>query len=158
MKTTQALLLAAVAAPGWLAAATVTLPHTFSNGTVADADQVNANFSAVKAAVDDNANAINALSGTFSTTTVCSADFYTGNNGTNFYRDWSASDCTNGLPTSSCVGFLSQAVHSGSDQDWAVAVPGETIGAFTFPTGGMYWWTGNPTDALIIIQAVYLCP
>ena len=35
-------------------ASTVTLPNRFVNGTVADADQVNANFDAVKTAVDDN--------------------------------------------------------------------------------------------------------
>jgi hypothetical protein len=35
-------------------AGSVTIPNTFSSGTTAKASEVNANFSAVKAAVDDN--------------------------------------------------------------------------------------------------------
>jgi hypothetical protein len=45
---------AAVLAPATLLAGSVTLPSTFANGTVADADAVNANFSAIETAVDDN--------------------------------------------------------------------------------------------------------
>jgi hypothetical protein len=41
---------AAVALP--LALGAVTLPHTFTNGTVADAGEVNANFAALESAVD----------------------------------------------------------------------------------------------------------
>lgn len=41
----------AVLVPG-LVVAGVTLPHTFSNGAVADATEVNANFGALKAALD----------------------------------------------------------------------------------------------------------
>jgi hypothetical protein len=44
----------AVAAPVALFASDVTIPNSFTNGTVADADAVNANFAAVEAAVDDN--------------------------------------------------------------------------------------------------------
>jgi hypothetical protein len=44
------------AVPFTLAAATVGSLASFTNGTVADADQVNANFEALRAAVDDNAN------------------------------------------------------------------------------------------------------
>jgi hypothetical protein len=33
---------------------TLTVPNTFTNGTVADADQVNANFAAAETAVNDN--------------------------------------------------------------------------------------------------------
>jgi hypothetical protein len=43
-------------------AAELTIPNSFSNGTAADADQVNANFEAVKTAVDDNNQKITALS------------------------------------------------------------------------------------------------
>lgn len=53
-RLSTALLTAAVAFPLGIGAATVTLPNTFANGTVADADQVNANFAAVSSAVDDN--------------------------------------------------------------------------------------------------------
>jgi hypothetical protein len=56
-------LAAVLVAPVALYAGTVTLPNTFSNGTVADADAVNANFAAVKAAIDDNAATIAALDG-----------------------------------------------------------------------------------------------
>jgi hypothetical protein len=40
----------------------LTIPNTFSNDTRADAEEVNANFTAVKTAVDDNDARINALS------------------------------------------------------------------------------------------------
>ena len=46
-----------------VAAGTVTVPNTFTNGTVADADEVNANFGAVKTAVDDNDGRITTLEG-----------------------------------------------------------------------------------------------
>jgi hypothetical protein len=50
----QAVLLAAfLVVPGAIAS-TVTIPHTFVGGTTALASEVNANFQAVKAAVDDN--------------------------------------------------------------------------------------------------------
>jgi len=39
---------------GLVHASGVTLPNTFANDTAADANQVNANFSAIKSAVDDN--------------------------------------------------------------------------------------------------------
>ena len=48
------LMLVLVAIPLAVVAGTVTQPHTFTNGTVADADEVNENFTAVKTAVDDN--------------------------------------------------------------------------------------------------------
>ncbi len=44
------LLLVVVA--GWVVASPVTVPNTFSNGTVADADQVNANFTALAGAIN----------------------------------------------------------------------------------------------------------
>jgi len=47
-----AMMTATVLAIGPLVALAVTLPHTFSNGTVADADEVNANFSALATEVD----------------------------------------------------------------------------------------------------------
>ncbi len=48
--------------PLW--AAPVTIPHTFQNGTVADADQVNDNFNAVAASVNDNDSRLAALEAT----------------------------------------------------------------------------------------------
>ncbi|HKA54802.1 MAG TPA: hypothetical protein VKJ47_14175 [Candidatus Binatia bacterium] len=57
------ILLLMILLPAWLLAGTVPLPHTFRNGDVADANEVNANFLAVKSAVDDNAAHIATLSG-----------------------------------------------------------------------------------------------
>ncbi|MCH2185950.1 tail fiber domain-containing protein [Myxococcota bacterium] len=48
-------LLVALVIPIAVAAGTITIPHTFTNGTPANADEVNANFVAVKTGVDDNA-------------------------------------------------------------------------------------------------------
>ena len=44
------------------AMAALILPHTFTNGTVADADEVNQNFSAVESAVNVNSGLIDSLS------------------------------------------------------------------------------------------------
>lgn len=44
----------AIAVPLAAWAGDVSIPNTFANGTIADADQVNANFSSVETAVDDN--------------------------------------------------------------------------------------------------------
>ena len=48
---------------GVAVAGSVTLPNTFVPGQVADANQVNANFQAVKSAVDDNDTRLTALEG-----------------------------------------------------------------------------------------------
>ncbi len=48
------LLLVVLAIPLAVAAGTLTVPNTFMNGMVADADQVNANFDAVETQVNDN--------------------------------------------------------------------------------------------------------
>ena len=48
------LLLVLLAVPLVVVAGTVSVPNTFVNGEVADADQVNANFDAVETAVNDN--------------------------------------------------------------------------------------------------------
>jgi hypothetical protein len=42
-------------------ASTLSVPHTFVNGTTADADEVNANFSAIESAVNDNDGRITTL-------------------------------------------------------------------------------------------------
>lgn len=51
----------AAALPGVAGASPVSIPNTFSNGETADADEVNANFSALKDAVDDNDARISTL-------------------------------------------------------------------------------------------------
>jgi hypothetical protein len=59
-----ALIAAALAYPVSLLASAVTIPNTFVNGQVADANQVNANFSALATAVNDNNSQINTLNAT----------------------------------------------------------------------------------------------
>ena len=54
MKPTHNILLGLVAASAWLIAGSVTIPHSFTANTTAKASEVNANFSAIKTAVDDN--------------------------------------------------------------------------------------------------------
>jgi hypothetical protein len=61
-----------VAAPLVLLAAwagSLTPPHSFANGDIADADEVNANFGAVEAAVDDNDARLDQLTALFGTNT-----------------------------------------------------------------------------------------
>jgi len=55
------LLLAGITAFGNAGAEELTIPNTFSAGSAAVADEVNANFSAVEVSVDDNAADIEAL-------------------------------------------------------------------------------------------------
>lgn len=50
-----------VAVPTWLAARPAVLPHTFANATLADATAVNANFSELDAAIDDEAARLAAI-------------------------------------------------------------------------------------------------
>ncbi|MFC1771755.1 formylglycine-generating enzyme family protein [Pseudomonadota bacterium] len=52
-----------------ISAGTVTIPNTFTAGTPAVADEVNANFTAVKGAVDDNAGDIATNTGNITTNT-----------------------------------------------------------------------------------------
>lgn len=49
-----ALALGAVLLVSPVVASELTVPNTFSNGTAADADEVNSNFTAAKTAIDDN--------------------------------------------------------------------------------------------------------
>jgi len=60
--TVAAILLGAIGAPFLALAGNVTLPHTFVNGQVADANDVNANFSALADAVNDLDSRVSALS------------------------------------------------------------------------------------------------
>lgn len=53
--------LVAFMASGNAYASSITIPNSFTNGTVADAGEVNANFTAVETGVDDNDLRIDAL-------------------------------------------------------------------------------------------------
>lgn len=68
MKSKARSILTVIASPLWVLAlpilvfaSQVTIPNTFVSGTVADAGQVNANFTAVKNAVNDNDTRITAI-------------------------------------------------------------------------------------------------
>ena len=61
--TRVALVLVMAAVPLGVAASTLSAPHVFVNGTIADASEVNENFSAVETAVNDNDTRITALEG-----------------------------------------------------------------------------------------------
>jgi hypothetical protein len=57
-RTAAALLFGAVVAIVPLSAVALSLPYTFTNGTIADATQVNANFEALRSAVSNSALAV----------------------------------------------------------------------------------------------------
>jgi hypothetical protein len=80
--------LAAVALPTALFGGEVTLPHTFVNGTVADADAVNANFAAIEAAVDDNHARLEDLpvSGSGTSATIDASQLIVGDGGAELIR------------------------------------------------------------------------
>lgn len=69
------LLLAGLVVVPIAAWAAVTLPHSFSNGTVADADEVNANFAALAAAVEANQARLAEIDQMFLTTNACPAGY-----------------------------------------------------------------------------------
>jgi len=73
--TVAAILFGAIGAPFLALAGNVTLPNTFVNGQLADANDVNANFSALANAVNANSSDIGTLSGlqTATTTSLVSA-------------------------------------------------------------------------------------
>jgi hypothetical protein len=66
-----ALLLVGIVAVPIAAWATVSLPHSFSNGATADADEVNANFAALVAAVEANQTRPDQIDRMFLTTDSC---------------------------------------------------------------------------------------
>lgn len=71
--TSAFLAVAVVSVTAW--ASSLTLPNTFTAGTTAKASEVNANFAAVKAAVDDNNARITALQ---TVATYTAPTFFTG--------------------------------------------------------------------------------
>lgn len=115
------MLLAAI--PVALVAGTLTIPNAFSNGTLADASAVNANFTAVKGAVDDNATRVAAIESTAAASKIW---FYAHSGGTGGASPWA-----------NYSGFV----------PWGVVVPGSTGfttnttsagGYFTAPVNGVY--------------------
>jgi hypothetical protein len=70
-------MLVLLAIPLAVAAGTLTLPNTFLNGTIADANQVNANFDAVKTEVDDNDGRITTLETNINASTINSGTLST---------------------------------------------------------------------------------
>ena len=62
-KLTKTLVTMATLIYGASVASTLSIPNTFSSGAATNAAEMNANFSAVKAAVNDNDTRITALEG-----------------------------------------------------------------------------------------------
>lgn len=73
--------------------------------------------------------------------------------GNNIQHAWTAGECDNGLPSGSCLAFMTWAAHSGRDEDWRVFNPGES----GFSNGGMRWWNDSNPDANCNVAAVYMC-
>tara|TARA_B110000977_G_C10782156_1_gene379033 strand:+ start:23 stop:625 length:603 start_codon:yes stop_codon:yes gene_type:complete len=63
LKLTMALTMAVVMASSQTLASALTVPNSFTSGTATSASDMNANFTAVKAAVDDNNTRISSLEG-----------------------------------------------------------------------------------------------
>jgi len=63
LKLTMALTMAVVMASSQTLASALTVPNSFTSGTATSASDMNANFTAVKAAVDDNNTRISSLDG-----------------------------------------------------------------------------------------------
>lgn len=88
-----AIIAAGLSVPIALFAGPVTLPHTFTNASIADASQVNANFTAVKSAVDTNHARLTTVEGlTVPTGAIMAFDLATCPTG------WLAADGTGGRP------------------------------------------------------------
>lgn len=80
------------------------------------------------------------------------------NSGNNCYFEWTASHCTNGVPSGTCFSVIRKAVHGGSDEDWGSNNPGDSNTLSNFPNGGMTWWNSNGCSNLYLkIGAVYFC-
>jgi hypothetical protein len=76
--------------------------------------------------------------------------------GSSKYYHWKGSDCDNGLPLGTCLGFISKARHCGRDEDWQTILPGETTPGGIAANGGMSWWTELRCDG-ITIASTYFC-
>jgi hypothetical protein len=139
---------AAFATPITLVASSVSVSHTFSNGTVADADEVNANFSDVKTAVDDNDSRLSALEATVSGLQLSGSGIVEPTRFSCVPSDWSyASSSTN--PTTLCTATVTLAhrslvfanytghYNSGSSSNWCIA-------EILFPSEPAYPTSGSP--------------
>lgn len=110
------------------------------------------------AATETRLDALEAGGGGTTWRTVCTrlASSASGSNICSYV--WLAANCSNGVPTGTCVGFISWAQHSGDDEDWRVMTPGESANGVSFPTGGMQWWNDQGcNNADVAIRAVYDC-
>lgn len=77
-----------------------------------------------------------------------------------YYRFWTWSDCDNGLPSGTCIWYLSKAVAAGTDTDWEVLVPGEASSwqqwEWAAPNWGVHFALVSPWSTYKI-QAIYFC-
>lgn len=107
----------------------VTVPNTFTAGTTAQASQVNDNFTAVKAAVDDNDARIAVLEAPGSVTSARIAD------GTVTFADWSGNACA------------ADQVPKWSGTAWTCAADASNAGTVTSITAGAGLTGGTITGA-----------
>lgn len=96
--------------------------------------------------------------------TVCSKATLTATYpaGDNIYN-WTASDCDNGYPNSTCVGYISKAVISGFEHNLAALIPNERLYTSSTAQSGTNGGFGYSTDTstsgngVLDIRVMYMC-
>ena len=80
--------------------------------------------------------------------------------GSVYYHNWIDTECSNGLPSWNCIGFLTSEAICGSESDISVITPGVASPSCgdtsTFPNGGYSFWNGNYCW-WTIFRASYIC-
>lgn len=98
--------------------------------------------------------------------TVCSYATQTGTTVAAYnVHNWTAGECTNGVPNSTCVGYISKGVVSGSENNLAALNPNESVfpgcpGTCTANANGGFGFTtdyATTGDAIYDIRVVYMC-
>ncbi|MFV8259571.1 beta strand repeat-containing protein [Bdellovibrio bacteriovorus] len=98
--------------------------------------------------------------------TVCSYVTQTGTTVAAYnVHNWTAGECTNGVPNSTCVGYISKGVVSGSENNLAALNPNESVfpgcpGTCTANANGGFGFTtdfATTGDAIYDIRVVYMC-
>lgn len=91
--------------------------------------------------------------------TVCHRDATPARNGNWNYLYWMPGTCDNGEPSGNCFGAMTRAKADYGDEDWRLAMPGESMAGIYFPFGGMIFWCSNldPGCPNADITAIYFC-
>ncbi|NPA34837.1 MAG: hypothetical protein GXO48_07930 [Chlorobi bacterium] len=77
----------------------------------------------------------------------------------NHSYQWQSGDCDNGLPSGTCMGFISSARAGGNDEDWEVLLPGVAggWGNVTYANGGIAWAMRDPATNGLYVRVIYFC-